>query len=226
MIAFDRVEAGRTVAPAKREGVVFVVDADVAARNAVKRIIERANWRVEAFATAEDFLRQPCADAPGCLILDLDLPGMSGLDLQRKARDAGRDLPAIFVTNHVDTPVIVRAMRAGAVDVLTKPLDDDELLSAVRQAVEQSAATRQHALEMAALRRCHISLTPRQREVMNLVVMGRLNKQVAGELGTSEKTVKLHRSEAMRKMKADSLAELVVMSIRLGLPRDGRRAPL
>ncbi len=198
--------------------VVFVVDDDVSMRESLELLIGTEGWRAETFASASDFLSHPRPTLPCCLVVAVNLPGLSGLELQKQL--AGRaDLPIIFITGHADVPTTVAAMKAGAFDFLTKPLKTDVLLATMRQALEWSRAALLQESEMSALRTCHASLTRREREVMVLVVSGLLNKQVGGELGISEITVKAHRGQVMHKMKADSLADLVRMAARLGLRR-------
>jgi FixJ family two-component response regulator len=198
--------------------IVFVVDDDASVREAVERLVRSAGLRVEAFASAEEFLTRPKADAPSCLVLDVQLPDLSGLDLQRRMADASNDIPIVFITGHGDIPTTVRAMKAGAVEFLTKPLVEGDLLESIRHAIARDRADRRHHADTADLRARFASLTPREEEVMAWVVTGLLNKQIARELGISEETVKVHRGHAMRKMRADSVAELVRMSERLGIP--------
>jgi FixJ family two-component response regulator len=198
--------------------IVFVVDDDASVREAVERLVRSAGLRVEAFASAEEFLTRPKADAPSCLVLDVQLPDLSGLDLQRRMADASNDIPIVFITGHGDIPTTVRAMKAGAVEFLTKPLVEGDLLESIRHAIARDRADRRHHADTADLRARFASLTPREEEVMAWVVTGLLNKQIARELGISEETVKVHRGHAMRKMQADSVAELVRMSERLGMP--------
>ena len=201
------------------QSIVFVVDDDASVREALERLIRSAALRVEAFASAEEFLNRPRADAPSCLVLDVRLPQLSGLDLQRRMVEANNEIPIVFITGHGDIPTTVRAMKAGAVEFLTKPLVDGDVLESIRQAIAGDRAAREHRAETADLRARYASLTPREQEVMAWVVSGLLNKQIAGELGISEETVKVHRGHVMRKMAADSLAELVRMSERLGVSR-------
>jgi FixJ family two-component response regulator len=174
--------------------------------------------RVEPFASAQEFLRSKRPDVPGCLVLDVRLQGLSGLDLQKRMADSDIEMPIIFISGHGDIPMTVQAMKAGAVEFLTKPFRDQDLLDAVQHALERDRAAREQREEIQKLRRRFESLTQREREVMGLVVTGLLNKQIAGELGTSETTVKIHRHQVMEKMAANSLAELVRMSDRLGIP--------
>ena len=196
--------------------MVFVVDDDVSVRESLELLIRTAGWQPEVFASARQFLSRPRPTVPCCLVLDVTLPGLNGLELQKRL--AGRtDMPIIFITGHGDVPMTVEAMKAGAVEFLTKPFRDDVLLNAVRGAIERSRDALRHDSEMQGLRERYASLTSREREVMVLVVSGLLNKQVGGELGISEITVKAHRGQVMRKMKADSLPDLVTMASRLGL---------
>ena len=196
--------------------IVFVVDDDVSVRESLELLIRAAGWQPELFASAQDFLSRPRTTAPHCLVLDVTLPGISGLELQQQLADR-TTMPIIFITGYGDVPMTVRAMKAGAVEFLTKPFRDEVLLDAIQAAIERSRAALRLASEMRALRRDYESLTPREREVMALVVSGLLNKQVGGELGISEITVKAHRGQVMRKMKAESLPDLVTMAARLGL---------
>ena len=196
--------------------IVFVVDDDVSVRESLELLIESAGWRPETFASAQEFLSRPSSTVPSCLVLDVTLPGLNGLELQQRLADR-IDMPIIFITGYGDIPMSVRAMKAGAIEFLTKPLNDGVLLNAIRDALERSRASLRQASEMQVLRDCYASLTAREREVMALVVSGLLNKQVGGELGITEVTVKAHRGQVMRKMKADSLPDLVTMAARLGL---------
>jgi FixJ family two-component response regulator len=196
--------------------IVFVVDDDISVRESLELLIKTAGWRAETFTSAQEFLLRPRATVPCCLVLDVSLPGLSGLELQRQLTER-TDMPIIFITGYGDVPMTVRAMKAGAVEFLTKPFNDNVLVDAVRQAIERSRATLRHESELHVLRTCYASLTPREREVMGLVVSGLLNKQVGGELGISEITVKAHRGQVMRKMKAESLADLVTMATSVGL---------
>jgi FixJ family two-component response regulator len=196
---------------------VYVIDDDMSVRAAVKRLIESTGLHVHAFATATEFLRFQRPDVPGCLILDVCLPGLNGLDLQRELSAGGLHLPVIFLTGHGDIPMTVQAMKAGAVEFLTKPFRNQDLLQAVAQAVEQDRQARQQRAELAQLRERYLRLTAREREVLELVVSGLLNKQIARELGTSEVTVKVHRSQMMQKMEAGSLVDLVRMAEKLAI---------
>jgi FixJ family two-component response regulator len=196
--------------------VVFVVEDDPSMRPALESLIRSVGLRVQAFGSAREFLEQPRTGAPSCLVLDVRLPGLSGLDLQRQLTAAGVSIPIIFITGHGDIPMTVQAMKAGALEFLTKPFRDQELLDAVRQAIEKDRIAREQRAELATLRRRQASLTSREREVMALVVSGLLNKQIAAELGTSEITVKVHRRRVMQKMQAGSLADLVKMTVALG----------
>jgi FixJ family two-component response regulator len=197
--------------------IVFVVDDDISVRESLEFLIRCAGWQPELFASAQEFLAHPRALAPSCLVLDVGLPGFNGLDLQRRVAVDRIDMPIIFITGYGDVPMTVQAMKAGAVEFLTKPFDDEVLLSAIRHAIERSRATLGHEEKVRALRDCYASLTSREREVMALVVSGLLNKQVGGELGISEITVKAHRGKVMQKMKADSLPDLVKMAAKLRL---------
>ena len=197
--------------------VVFVVDDDVSVRESLELLIQNEGWRAETFASAHEFLDRPRAPVPTCLILDVSLPGLNGLDLQQRVSGERADMPIIFITGHGDIPMTVRAMKAGAVEFLTKPFSDEVLLSAIRQALERSRAAIRHDAQIEELRKCYGALTPRERQVMALVVSGLLNKQVGGELGISEITVKAHRGKLMEKMKARSLADLVKMAAKLRL---------
>lgn len=198
--------------------IVFVVDDDISVRESLELLIQCEGWHPETFASAQEFLDRPRSLVPSCLVLDVSLPGLNGLDLQKRVAVERPDMPIIFITGYGDVPTTVQAMKAGAVEFLTKPFSDDALLNAIRQAVERSRVALGHELEMQALRNCYASLTNRERQVMALVVSGLLNKQVGGELGISEITVKAHRGKVMQKMKADSLAGLVKMAARLRLP--------
>jgi FixJ family two-component response regulator len=199
--------------------VVFVVDDDISVRESLELLIRCAGWHPQTFASAQEFLAHPRMLAASCLVLDVGLPDLNGLDLQQRIAGDRLDMPIIFITGCGDVPMTVKAMKAGAVEFLTKPFSDDVLLSAIRHAIERSQRELGHEAEVRAVREGYASLSPRERQVMGLVVSGLLNKQVAWELGISEITVKAHRGQAMRKMKAASLADLVKMAASLGLER-------
>jgi FixJ family two-component response regulator len=204
--------------------IVFVVDDDVSVREALELLIRCEGWDPVTFESALDFLVHPQAEVPSCLVLDISLPGLNGLELQKQIAKERPDMPIIFITGYGDVPKTVQAMKAGAVEFLTKPFSNEVLLSAVRQALERSETALGQAVEMRTLRGRYASLSAREREVMALVVAGLLNKQVGSDLGISVITVKAHRGRMMQKMKADSLADLVNMAARLGLAR-ARKAP-
>jgi len=197
--------------------IVFVVDDDVSVRESLELLIRCEGWQPEIFASAQEFLSRPRVLVPSCLILDVSLPGLNGLDLQKRIASDRIDMPIIFITGHGDIPMSVQAMKAGAIEFLTKPFGNEVLLSAIRDAIERSQAALGREAEIRALRVCYGSLTSRERQVMALVASGLLNKQVGGELNISEITVKAHRGQVMRKMKADSLADLVNMAAKLRL---------
>ena len=197
--------------------IVFVVDDDVSVRESLELLIRNEGWQAVTFQSAQEFLAHARVIAPSCLVLDVTLPGLSGLDLQKRIIDR-TDMPIIFITGYGDVPMTVQAMKAGAVEFLTKPFSADVLVDAIRNAIEHSRTTLAHEAEMRALRQRYASLTPREQQVMALVVAGLLNKQVGSDLGISEITVKAHRGSVMRKMEADSLADLVTMAARLRPP--------
>jgi len=197
--------------------IVFVVDDDISVRESLELLIHFAGWQPETFASAEEFLARPRVLTPNCLVLDISLPDLNGLELQKLIGTDRSDMPIIFITGHGDVPTTVQAMKGGAVEFLTKPIDDDALLVAIRSAIKRSAAAVDEQAELNLLRDSYAALTPREREVMQLVVSGMLNKQIGLKLEISEITVKAHRGKMMQKMKADSVADLVKMAVRLGL---------
>jgi FixJ family two-component response regulator len=216
MIQRSPVTAARGPSP-RATSIVFVVDDDISVRESLELLVRCEGWRPEIFSSAQDFLARPRAAVPHCLVLDISLPDGNGLELQKRIAVEHASMPIIFITGHGDVPMSVQAMKGGAVEFLLKPFRDDVLLSAIRQALERSRVALAREAEMQVLRDCYASLTPREREVMTLVVSGLLNKQVGWELGISEITVKAHRGNMMQKMKAESLADLVRMAVRLRL---------
>ena len=199
------------------DAIVFVVDDDASVRRSTERLVRSAGFAIQAFASAREFLDNARIEKPGCLVLDVHMPGLSGLDLQRELARRDVEIPIIFLTGHGDIPMTVRAMKAGAVEFLTKPVKSRELLAAIESAIERGLVSHQARRETLALRQRYERLTPREREVLPLVVAGLLNKQIAGEVAASERTVKFHRAHIMKKMEAESLADLVRMAERLGV---------
>lgn len=204
-------------AKSQQKPIVFVVDDDISVRESLELLIKFAGWQPETFQSAEEFLAHPRTATPSCLVLDVSLPDLNGLELQKLIASDRTDMPIIFITGHGDVPMTVQAMKAGAVEFLTKPFDDEVLLSAIRHAIKRSMAVLNDQVEITALRSSYESLTPREQDVLRLVVAGMLNKQIGLKLGISEITVKAHRGKMMQKMKAESLANLVKTAVRLGL---------
>jgi FixJ family two-component response regulator len=203
--------------PQESDALIAIVDDDPSVRRSLQRLIRSAGWKAETFASAQEFLARPLADAPSCLVLDLQLPGLSGLDLQQRMAELGLEVPVVFLSGHGNIPASVQAMKKGAIEFLTKPVDEQNLLKAIQEAIERDRSNRQHRAEIRELQRRYESLTPREQEVMQRVISGVLNKQIAGELSITEDTVKFHRAHVMRKMFADSLADLVRMADDLGI---------
>jgi FixJ family two-component response regulator len=199
------------------EPIVFIVDDDLPVRRSTERLVRAAGLKVQTFASAREFLNNPRPECPACLVLDVRMPGLSGMDLQRELAQSGIHIPIIFITGHGDIPMSVRAMKAGAVEFLTKPFRSRSLLDAIRGAVERDRSAQKERAETGDLRERYAQLTPREREVMALVATGLLNKQVAGELATTERTIKFHRAHIMQKMRAESLADLVRLAEKLGV---------
>jgi FixJ family two-component response regulator len=206
------------------EALIAIIDDDPSVQRGLQRLIRSAGWKAETFASAQEFLARSRAASPNCVLLDLQLPGLSGLELQKRMAELRLETPIVFLTGHGDIPASVQAMKAGAVQFLTKPVDEQELLRAIEEAVERDRRTRQQQVEMSELRRRYESLTAREQEVMQQVISGMLNKQIAAELNITEDTVKFHRGHIMRKMRADSLADLVRMAKNLAIPSDKKSA--
>ena len=206
------------------EAVIAIVDDDASVQRGLQRLVRSAGWKVETFASAQEFLARSRTELPNCVLLDLQLPGLSGLDLQKRMAEVGLEIPIVFLTGHGNIPVSVQAMKAGAVQFLTKPVDEQELLQAIEEAVERDRRARQQQVEMSELRDRYESLTGREQEVMQKVISGMLNKQIAADLKITEDTVKFHRGHIMRKMNADSLADLVRMAKDLAIPSDKKSA--
>ena len=211
------IDMTATAPKSQQQPIVFVVDDDISVRESLELLIKFAGWQPETFASAKDFLQRPPTATPNCLVLDVSLPDLNGLELQKLIGTERVDMPIIFITGHGDVPMTVQAMKAGAVEFLTKPFDDEVLLTAIRLAIKRSASVLDVQAEVKALRNSYESLTAREQDVMRLVVAGMLNKQIGLKLGISEITVKAHRGKMMQKMKADSVADLVKTAIRLGL---------
>ena len=203
--------------------IVFIVDDDISVRESLELLIQNEGWQAETFSSATDFLDRPRSSVPNCLVLDISLPGLNGLELQKRIMVERTEMPIIFITGYADVPKTVQAMKAGAVEFLTKPFADEALLGAVRQGLERSRVALTHEAEKHVLQKRYASLTPRERQVMALVVSGLLNKQIGSELGISEITVKAHRGQVMQKMRADSLADLVKLAAKLGPTRQAAR---
>jgi len=201
----------------ERNAVIAIVDDDLSVRRSLQRLIRSAGWNAESFASAQEFLARPGPGTPSCLVLDLRLPGLSGLDLQKRMAEIGLEIPIVFLTGHGNIPASVQAMKAGAVEFLTKPFDEEDLFQAIQEAIERDWRTRQQRAEKRELKNRYASLTSREQEIMEQVISGTLNKQIAAELGITEFTVKFHRGHIMRKMQADSLADLVRMAGNLGM---------
>jgi FixJ family two-component response regulator len=199
------------------DAVIAIVDDDPSVRRGLQRLVRSVGWKAETFTSAQEFLDRPRTEAPSCLVLDLQLPGLSGLDLQKRMAEAGLNTPIIFLTGHGNIPSSVQAMKAGAIEFLTKPVDEEDLLKAIQEAIERDRYSRQQHAEMRELRDRYVSLTGREQEVMQQVISGLLNKQIAAELQIAEDTVKFHRGHIMVKMRADSLADLVRMAEKLGI---------
>ncbi|HKN71613.1 MAG TPA: response regulator transcription factor [Terriglobales bacterium] len=204
----------------ERNAVIAIVDDDLSVRRSLQRLIRSAGWNAESFASAQEFLARPGPGTPSCLVLDLRLPGLSGLDLQKRMAEIGLEIPIVFLTGHGDIPASVQAMKAGAVEFLTKPFDEEDLFQAIKEAIERDQRTRQQRAKKRELKNRYASLTAREQEIMEQVISGKLNKQIAAELSITEFTVKFHRGHIMRKMQADSLADLVRMAGNLGMGSD------
>ena len=208
--------------PEVPEAIVAIVDDDPSVQRALQRLIRSAGWKATTFASAQEFLARPRTESPNCVLFDLQMPGLSGLDLQKRMAEVGMEIPIVFLTGHGDIPASVRAMKAGAVQFLTKPVDEEALLQAIEEAVERDRRTRQQHVDMSELRGRYESLSAREQEVMQQVISGMLNKQIAAELKITEDTVKFHRGHIMQKMRADSFADLVRMAENLAIPSDKR----